>query len=339
MENKKISIILPVYNGEDIIEKCIKSILNQTYENFELIIINDASSDNTTNIINEISKKDSRIKIIHNKKNSGVSKSRNLGIEEATGEYITFIDSDDFYEKNALEIMHKLITEHDVDALRFAYNICSNNTEKRLYSEKYTNKLYNKNNISEFIKDILSNDLQGYLWLIILKSQYAKEVKFNESLGMMEDTVWYIEILNKIDTIYFTNEVLYNYTNNIDSASHSLEKSKRNIENVLLINKIYNDFYKNEQYKTIYSTGLIGVLLENVYKFALSKESSQEKKIYLKTLKDNADYIDILKNANLKEIRADRRILVYLINNKLTFFLILYCKLKENFKRILKNRL
>lgn len=340
MENEKISIILPVYNGENLIEKCINSILEQTYQNWELIIINDASTDNTINVIDTLCKDDSRIKLINNEENYGVSRSRNLGIEEAIGEYITFIDADDFYEKNALDKMHTIIIEQKCDAVRFSYNSCSSNIEKRLYTDKYNNKLYTKENISEFTKDILKNDLQAYLWLIMLKSEIAKQIKFNENLGMMEDTVWYIEILDKLNTLYFTNEILYNYTDNENSASHSLNKSKRNIQNVLLINKFYTDFFinKEEEYKTIYSTGLLGVILENIYKFSLSKEILSEKKIYLKNLKSNKDYVDIIENANLNQIRADRKILIYFIDKKLFTISIIYCKLKEILKKI-KNRL
>src|SRR5699024_1035019 len=96
--------------------------VSQSFKNIELIIINDASNDKSREIINKYMEKDDRIVLINNDKNKGVSTSRNLGIEKATGEFITFIDSDDYYEEDALMIMHNLIVKNNVDAVRYSFN-------------------------------------------------------------------------------------------------------------------------------------------------------------------------------------------------------------------------
>lgn len=101
MDNPKISVIIPVYNGEQFIETAINSVINQTYTNYEIIVVNDGSVDNTREIVNKIAFKNEKIKLI-NKENAGVSVARNIGVRETTGEYLTFLDADDKLECTAL---------------------------------------------------------------------------------------------------------------------------------------------------------------------------------------------------------------------------------------------
>ena len=112
--NKLISIIMPVYNAEKYLNRSIESIMNQTYNNIEIILVNDGSTDNSLEICTSYQEKDNRIKLI-NQANKGVSFARNKGIDEATGDYIMFIDSDDYVEKNMIEDMVSKITEDDID--------------------------------------------------------------------------------------------------------------------------------------------------------------------------------------------------------------------------------
>ena len=111
---KKISVIVPVYNTEEYIEKCINSITGQTYKNLEIIVVNDGSTDNSLNILKSLQSKDSRIRII-NQENKGVSAARNTGLDNTTGEYIAFVDSDDYLEKNMYEKMLKYMGESGAD--------------------------------------------------------------------------------------------------------------------------------------------------------------------------------------------------------------------------------
>src|SRR5690625_1884386 len=116
--NSKISIIVPVYNAKSSIQKCITSILEQTNKNFELILVNDGSSDNSGEICDNYALKDNRVVVKH-KQNQGVSSARNLGLEIATGEYIMFVDSDDWIENRALEILTKHMAVNDSDTVIF----------------------------------------------------------------------------------------------------------------------------------------------------------------------------------------------------------------------------
>ena len=109
-----ISIIIPIYNVEKYLEKCLDSILNQTYKNLEIILIDDGSTDNSPNICNSYCEKDKRIKIIH-KNNEGVSSARNKGIELSKGKYIVFIDSDDYVSNEHIEVLYDCIISNNVD--------------------------------------------------------------------------------------------------------------------------------------------------------------------------------------------------------------------------------
>jgi glycosyltransferase involved in cell wall biosynthesis len=124
-----ISIVVPVYNVESYLEKCIDSILNQSYSNFELILVNDGSTDNSGKICSDFEKKDSRIKVI-NKDNGGLSDARNHGIDIASGRYITFIDSDDFVEVDYIFYLYNLLKKYGTKISICAYNILLENGEK-----------------------------------------------------------------------------------------------------------------------------------------------------------------------------------------------------------------
>ena len=122
MEKGKVSIILPVYNSEEFIKRTLDSLITQTYQNIEVLCINDGSSDNSLNILKEYSQKDNRIKVF-TQSNSGPAKARNTGLANATGEYLMFCDSDDSYEPDMVEVMAKAITENDVDFAMCDYKV------------------------------------------------------------------------------------------------------------------------------------------------------------------------------------------------------------------------
>lgn len=126
----KFSIIVPVYNVEDYLPRCVDSILNQQYPDFELILVDDGSTDNSSIICDKYANKDNRIRVIH-KENGGVSTARNIGIENASGEYITFCDSDDYYKDNLLEVAFRYLDDNSLDLLCFNYETLHNTGLKK----------------------------------------------------------------------------------------------------------------------------------------------------------------------------------------------------------------
>ena len=338
--NKKISIILPVYNSGKTLDRCICSILIQSYKNFELIIINDSSKDNSGQIINKYLRKDNRIILINNNENKGVSKSRNLGIEKATGELITFIDSDDYYENDALKKMCDMITENNVDAVRFSFNrIEENNKSSIIYNTKYANTILKKEDIVLFESDLINNRLQAYLWLLITKTDIAKKIKFDENLGMMEDTLWYYNFIKNISNIYFSNEILYNYCISTNSASNSAKNAIRNIKNMLYMQEKYYELFNNQEQKLKEAyTSLLCVIIENIFKIENSRISNETKKDFYNEIKNNQSLKIIVDNTNFKLIRQDRIIIIKLLNKNKFKTLKRYCKFKYFIKKLIKAK-
>ena len=204
-----ISIIIPVYNVEKYLAKCIDSILNQTFTDWELILIDDGSIDQSGKICDEYTDKDNRIKVIH-KKNEGVSKARNTGIILAKGEYLCFVDSDDWIAPTYLQDFK--VQEQQCD---FYFSGALYDTYNKVYSyKKYKDKFCNnKYEIRDefFDQDLLSN---GYPWGKLFKTQIIKKngLKFNEQLTINEDHLFIFCYFSLVNTLYITNTAGYHYT-------------------------------------------------------------------------------------------------------------------------------
>ena len=177
--NDKISVILPCYNSEKYIEKCIESILNQTYQNIEIIIIDDGSTDHTLKILEKYKKENDKISIIK-KKNTGVSDSRNIGIKEAKGKYIMFVDSDDFLELDAIEKLYLNIKKYKANIVRGRYK------RIRLKEQFIEDEIsvYNGKGINEIIYNILNGNIPCYVWLLIINKEILLkyDIQFDKKL-------------------------------------------------------------------------------------------------------------------------------------------------------------
>lgn len=180
MNNPKISVIVPVYNAEKYLQRCIDSILNQTFPNFELLLIDDGSKDQSGEICDEYAKKDSRVKVFH-KENGGVSSARNVGIDNAVGEYICFCDSDDWVEKTWLLSFFERMCDNDM--LITSFNIYEN--EKRVEFKSFVS-LSDKRLI---IKELEHEGISGYLWCKCFKKSIINtyNIRFNETYPIWED--------------------------------------------------------------------------------------------------------------------------------------------------------
>jgi len=182
-----ISVIVPVYNRGDKIKRAIDSVLSQTFKDFELIIINDCSTDNSVQIINEFS--DSRIKLLHTPKNSGAAIARNIGIKNAKGDIISFLDSDDFYEPEILEVSYKLLNDSSDEigfmwtGLRYIYN---NKISEFCWEPKFK-----ENHYITFLNELHIGIGCG---ISIKKIVFEKCGLFNESLPAAEDTDFFLRI-------------------------------------------------------------------------------------------------------------------------------------------------
>lgn len=210
MYNDLVSIIVPVYNSEKFLEEAIKSILEQTYKNWELILINDASTDESINIIKKFAKEDKRITYIELEKNSGTAVARNKGIEKATGKYIAFLDSDDWWEKEKLykqvDFMKQNNCGFSFTAFQYAIKDGREKGTKVFVPQKLNYKQALKNTLIStitvmFDMDIINKDL---IYMTNVKS---------------EDTATWWKILKKGYTAYGINEILSYYRRHKNSKS------------------------------------------------------------------------------------------------------------------------
>lgn len=212
-----ISIVIPVYNAEKYLEQCLNSIKNQTYKNFEVILVNDGSDDNSENICKSFSEEDARFKYF-TKSNGGASSARNFGLDNVTGDYITFIDADDWVDENHLEVLINNIKDNNSDMAVSSIKKfdMSNNFHFRMYSnqEKYLLN-YNKLNREEFLvtlpKLILANNSYKIAVSKLFKKELVSDVRFDESIVYVEDLEFFFKIYNNINSISYIDEVTYVY--------------------------------------------------------------------------------------------------------------------------------
>ena len=228
----KISIIVPVYNSEKYLSRCIDSILNQTMKDFELILINDGSTDNSLSILKNYELKDSRIRVI-DQKNVGVSKTRNKGIKLANGDYITFIDNDDTIKSDYLEKFLSFIGDYD------------------MVIGGYQRVDSNGNIISEFrLKDSLWAKYTFITpWARIYKKKFLidNNIKFLTS-PIGEDVYFNLNIYNKTDSIKIVNYVGYEWLNNLDSVSNTVHKGFNDkVDIVKFLDSLYS--IKGDKYQ------------------------------------------------------------------------------------------
>ena len=237
----KLSIVIPVYNTEKYLDDCLKSILNQSYKNIELIIVNDGSTDKSENIIKKYLKKSDKIKY---KKiiNSGVSVARNIGINMSTGKYIAFVDSDDYIDKDMyLKMINKSI-EDDSDIVTCAYNkIYPNDVVKTIYSK-------NEKVFGYSLKD--SNDIllysNPYTPCKIFKRNLIVDnnILFDEDLRIFEDLVFCYKLYIRANKISYINEPLYYYNcKNVSSLTNMFSEKMFDIFPALDRLKEYKNQY------------------------------------------------------------------------------------------------
>lgn len=223
MEKEKISIIIPIYNAEKYIKRCIDSVINQTYKNLQIILVDDGSKDNSAIICDEYAKQDERITVIH-KINEGVSKARNTGINEISGDYVLFVDADDWLEDTMCEKLIAKAKENDSDIVVCEYNNYYENDDKL---EHVKLKDFRDKGFNSIITDD-SNKYGGFPWNKLIKKEILLH-KFNEKVHYYENLLFFLENTSEHTKYAVVHECLYNYCINDNSAVHSKKYSLKRI--------------------------------------------------------------------------------------------------------------
>lgn len=245
-----ISIIVPVYNVEKYVIKCIESVIAQTYRDWELILVDDGSTDNSGKICDEYTLKDCRIKVIH-KDNEGVTATRDRGVKESKGEFLFFIDGDDYITENALELLSNKQKENDADLVKGSFYKIS---EENIILNKYIVPDSVKT-VNEWFKYITDNTVWSIWNTLIRKNLYCKYVNVPNEISLGEDLITSSQLaigLNKISTC---QNITYYYVLRNTSAMHCKNKDVFKEYNIylLMIKKLdnINSIYKTKNYRSL----------------------------------------------------------------------------------------
>lgn len=292
----KISVIVPVYKAEPYLDRCVESIVNQTYKNLEIILVDDGSPDNSPNICDDWAKKDERIKVIH-KKNGGVSSARNAGIKEATGEFVQFVDSDDYID---LSFCEQLVTpfEGDVDLVVSGFTIT--NDEKKTTITK--REFEDVSNIMGDIEAFLNFLIDGYIDMPVNKLFRRNLItfQFRENLPLGEDRIFVLDyLMNSKQRILVIESSGYFYIFNNQSACH---KQRKNIFDILLESHDYLRLFLEKKFGT-YKNNKFYKLMFGFVENSICRCIDEEKSQTYKKIKNNKLIKEILKNYKPKGIK------------------------------------
>lgn len=258
-----ISIVMPVYNVAPYLKECIESVLNQTYQNFELIIINDGSTDDSLSVIKEMFPIEypSNIKVIQTE-NNGLAAARNLGIKKAIGEYLFFLDSDDFLETEFLEEITHHIINQKCDVIIFNYRSVSEsgNKQQGQHSE-YTSGIFTS---EKLMINYLEGNIQNYAWsYVATKNLYQKNNIIFPANKAYEDIPVFPKILYFAEKIQVIRDVLYNYR----QREQSITKEKRTQKTI----KYLSDYLSNVEYNRKWMLQHLNPNYKiNVYKYCIN---------------------------------------------------------------------
>ena len=299
-----VSIIVPVYNAEIYISRCIESILKQSFSSFELILIDDGSKDQSLRICLKYKQLDNRIKV-YTKQNNGVSSARNLGIEKSVGKYLLFIDADDtIREDTIMSNLNFMNIPIDADIIEYPAIFNYNSEREKKIIPKDNNIERNKYNIYKYF--YLCNRYS--VWSFFIKKEIIKNIRFNEKIRIGEDILFLYKIILNVNCIASSSKGCYYYHYNNDSAMHKLNKKQKYDTDVILINEMYistkNDSFLFVNFCTPFFLNLYHQLIEH-------KELTNTLITTLKKLK----FQDILKS----QIEIKNRIKIIILKIKAHF--------------------
>lgn len=325
---KKVSIIVPIYNKEKYIKNCIESIINQTYKDIEIILINDGSTDNSRNIIEEYAIIDDRIKVI-NTENKGAGSARNKGLEVSTGDYISFIDADDIIVLDYIESMSNAITENNADMVECCF--------KRI---KYSEELINQNKKHEFYEIsnidklmlLYGENEESYVNSVIMPNKIFKKELFDTVKypvdRLIDDEFITYKLISKSKKIMATDDVMYGYVQSESSVMRKDFKAKRVYDTLDAYDEIYGYFKKINNLELeklilrryfsycielLEKTILSNVIIETEKKeiVILLKEKLEEKSKYYLEIEEDEFYKKIMKqfdytiNGNINKLKLN----------------------------------
>lgn len=297
MEESKISIILPTYNSDNVLENAIKSVIEQTYKNWELIIIENGKKGQAKQIAQSFN--DKRIIYMYQEQ-PNVSNARNVGLENVTGKYVSFIDSDDRYDKDFLQKLVEYLEQNDLQLVTCGYRKLSDKSKMLI---KYNTSILKTTNIKEYLEITKENYLYNELWNKVYISSIIKEnnIKFDANYELGEDFIFNLDYIKFIEKAGYINETLYVYTDGEQGLKLRYRPNKFEIEYNLTqyLEKIYTEKkwdmrYIYNRYARVYYNQIIDIYKEN------NPATIKEKDEKLKNIVTNPKYKEELNELQKK---------------------------------------
>lgn len=217
----KVSIIVPIYNVEKYIKRCLDSIINQTLKDIEIILIDDGSKDTSGSICDEYASQDNRISVIH-KENGGLSDARNTGVKRATSDYVLFVDSDDYIKENMVERLYELLVDHQVDmSVCGVYNVYSSGEK----AQCDVLEEFQCDNITAFGHIMVGEKIPGTICNKLIKREIAQELLFPVG-RLYEDAFYTTQLMQRVKSVVVTTEPMYYYFHRVGSITTTVFKKK-----------------------------------------------------------------------------------------------------------------
>lgn len=327
--NELISVIVPIYNTEKYLEKCLKSIIRQTYNNLEILLIDDGSTDKSISICERYKKKDSRIKLII-QKHKGVSNTRNLGIDVSKGEYIAFVDSDDWLEKNYIEELYSNLKTHNADIVKTGYYCKINDKKIGIENKKIDLKMKNI-----LITNIINGNIYSYVWSLLIKKDILNKnnIRFKRDISYMEDKIFFLELIESNASLYFLSKQLYHHIINNEGTSKKIDNITKNINDILKVDyeieKILKMHNIDRSYIEKAKTTHFNLIINSYFKLYKKDGNIKEIKQEVRKILQNKQFIDIRNKANSKVMSIKFKIQYWCIKKEEINWLLLYFKVRK----------
>ena len=303
-----ISVIIPVYNVEDYLNVCLNSVLSQSYQNFEIICIDDASTDSSLEILEYFAQKDSRVKILKNDSNHGPGYSRNKGLEIAEGKYISFLDGDDWFSPNTFEILVKKIEQDNLDVLMFR-NIVYYESPHDFGFEKY----YDMEFMNEFNNKVFNHwdldktklfDISNAVWNKFYLKSFLDEnnIRFPGENLIHEDNPFFYKVITKAKRISIIDEYLHNRRRRFGSIMTF--NNERLFDNIDVMFKIFDIFFEDKKLYEYYKKEVLTYIFAKIFVVKYNQIEDEFKEEFYKRVQDA--YKVYMKKYNLyKDIREN----------------------------------
>lgn len=272
MENPLVSVIVPIYNVESYLNRCVDSLVNQTYHNLEIILVDDGSPDNCSQMCDDWTKKDSRIKVIH-KENGGLSDARNAGMDLATGDVISFIDSDDWIDLKAFESILNSMKKDGSDIVSCGVKWV-NEDGKLLRTDSV--KEHELLNPHDAMRELLHDGkLKQHVWNKLYRRNMMENIPFEKG-KYHEDVFWSYQVIGKAKSVSVIPDSYYNYVQRADSIMGESYSPKR--LDALDAMQLRCD-YMNKHFPDLYNDALYNYMCNCLYQLQLALRSHQEKSV------------------------------------------------------------